>query len=60
MKKVLNHIVKNKTIYRRLMYAVALFGALIILVQCIECGFGENGFYFKWRPAATVNVNVNK
>lgn len=43
-----------KTRYKRIMLLVAL----LILSQCITCGFDSKGqFYLQWKPFLSVDVN---
>ena len=56
IKWVLNFICGSnaKTRYKRIMLLVAL----LILSQCITCGFDSKGsFYIQWKPFITVDVN---
>ena len=60
MKKFFAHIIKNRVAYRRVLYLIAAVVASVIVIQCIECGYDKSGFYFRLKPAGTVNVNINK
>ena len=43
--------------YRRLVYLICLIGLLIMLSLNIEFGITEKGkFYFKWAPAAQIEI----
>ncbi|UCF13202.1 MAG: hypothetical protein JSW06_02815 [Thermoplasmatales archaeon] len=61
MKKMFDHIIKNKKIYQRVVVLIIIVAGAIVLIQNINCGYDKDkGFYFHFSPAAKINLNVNK
>ena len=56
----IDHIIKRKTIYIRVMWMLALVLGFIILAQCVECEYNSrDGISIKWVPAADITINKN-
>lgn len=55
--KFIEHLLKNKILYRRLMYAIALIGIILLLVM------KDNSFtskYFNCDSKSKFNIEVKK
>lgn len=58
VRKLIEHVIKNKRFYNRLVYLLVIVICGFILMQNVSCGYSErSGFWFKWLPAATVTID---
>lgn len=57
LKELIQLIGKNKKVFTRLLMLVGLIVAGVILIQNVSCGYNKSaGFWFKWLPAAKIEV----
>lgn len=47
---------RPKIVFKRVMIVLSTIIIAIILIQNISCGYNKEGFYFKWGPAARIEV----
>ncbi len=58
VRKLIEHVIKNKRFFSRLLLLIGLIIGGIVLIQNVSCGYSKkDGFWFKWIQAATVTID---
>jgi hypothetical protein len=58
VRKLIEHVIKNKRFFSRLLLLVGLVIGGIILIQNVSCGYSRTtGFWFAWIQAATITID---